>query len=357
MIGTHAPYSLSSLAQQSGSLTRDQIVSIGQRISALKVGIIGDACLDIYWHADMRISELSRETPHHNLPIIREEPSPGAAGNVAVNFGRLNCAEVSICTVFGNDWRGALLKEKFSEHGIDYSRSLTEEHRYTPTYCKSIRHGLQGVRQEDKRIDFVNRTELTTAATARLVQELDRMAARVDVISVIDQVDNGVITAEIVERLQYWSAQGKLIVVDSRNRIGSFRGMIVKPNELEAVRSLSGNSILYLQENEHDMIRAGLQLSAHVGKPCCMTLGDKGAVWFENQSCTFIPTTAVAPPIDITGAGDTFNAALISALGIGCRGEEAVEFAHLAAAVSNRRLDGAGSATPEEILSRYDELN
>jgi rfaE bifunctional protein kinase chain/domain len=356
MIGTQAPYSLSSLSQGSSSLTRDQVVNIVQRISALKIGVVGDACLDIYWHADMRISELSRETPHHNLPITREEHSPGAAGNVAVNFSKLNCAEVSICSVFGNDWRGTLLKEKFREHVIDYSYSQTEDDRYTPTYCKSIRHGLQGVRQEDKRIDFVNRTALTKASTLRVLKELDRMAACVDVISVIDQVDNGVINTEILERLQYWSAQGKLIVVDSRNRIGWFRGLIVKPNEVEVVRSMNVNPTPYQQESEHNMIRAGLELSTQVGKPCCITLGDKGAVWIENQSCTFVPTEAVAPPIDITGAGDTFNAAFISALGVGCSGEVAVAFAHLAAAVSIRMLDGAGTASPEAILSRYDEL-
>lgn len=30
-----------------------------------RIGIIGDFCVDIYWHADMRKSELSRETPHY----------------------------------------------------------------------------------------------------------------------------------------------------------------------------------------------------------------------------------------------------------------------------------------------------
>ncbi|CAN7393044.1 PfkB family carbohydrate kinase [Paenibacillus sp. LjRoot153] len=338
------------------SLTRNQVVDILQRISSLRVGVVGDACLDIYWHADMTISELSRETPHYNLPITQEEHSPGAAGNVAVNFTKLNCAKVSICSVFGNDWRGNLLMDKFSEHNVDYSYSQRDQHRYTPTYCKTIRHGLQGVRQEDSRHDFVNRTELSEASTLQLLEDLDRMAAHVDVIGVIDQVDNGVVNAAVLERLQYWSAQGKLIVVDSRNRISLFRGLIVKPNEVEVLRSINKNSIL-LQESQHEMVRAGLQLSDQVGKPCCITLGDKGAMWIENQLCTFVPTEAVAPPIDITGAGDSFNAALISALGAGCSGTMAVAFSHLAAAVSIRKLDGVGTASPKQILDRYDELN
>ncbi|NOU91907.1 hypothetical protein GC093_01465 [Paenibacillus sp. LMG 31456] len=80
-------------------------------------------------------------------------------------------------------------------------------------------------------------------------------------------------------------------------------------------------------------------------------------MWIEIQLCTFVPTEAVAPPIDITGAGDLFNAALISVLGVGCSRTMAVAFSHLAANVSIRKLDGAGTASPEQILGDYDELN
>lgn len=350
-------HSLSSIAPSLYQLTRKELVDILQRISTLKVGIIGDGCLDIYWHADMRMSELSRETPHHNLPITQERYSPGAAGNVAVNFKMLNCSEVKICTVLGNDWRGELLKEQLTKHGINYTYTHTAaDHRFTPTYCKVIRHGLQDVQQEDKRLDFVNRAPLTDASTKLVIQQLDRMAAEVDVISVIDQVDCGVINADILERLQYWSDQGKLIVVDSRNRIQWFQGFIVKPNEVEVLQSYYGHSPYMNRDDEADIIAAGLQLSRHVDKPICVTLGNKGALWIDNGACTYLPTEAVTAPINMIGAGDTFNAALLSALGVGCSGEAAVQFAHLAAAVSICTLGGVGAATPDEILQRYDDL-
>lgn len=355
-IGIHAPNSLSALPSGERALTRERVAELLQRIAALKVGVVGDGCLDLYWHADMRLSELSRETPHHNLPIIREERAPGAAGNVAVNFSKLNCAEVAICSVFGDDWRGMLLREQLRAHRIDDSYCLEEADRYTPTYCKTIRHGLQGVRQEDKRLDFVNRTPPSPATSKRLLEQLDRLAARVDAISVVDQVDHGVISAELLRRLQYWAERGKLIVADSRSRIGWFRGLIVKPNEVEAVRSVRGGDRHDRMDSESELIEAGLRLSGLVGRPCCVTLGDKGALWVEDGQCAFVPTAAVAPPVDITGAGDTFHAALIAALGAGASGPEAVAFSHLAAAVSVRRLDGAGSASPQDILDRYDEI-
>jgi rfaE bifunctional protein kinase chain/domain len=351
------PYSLSSIQQVVNPLTRAQVEDILQRISTLNIGVVGDGCLDIYWHADMRISELSRETPHHNLPITREVYSPGAAGNVAVNFHKLNCANVHICSVFGSDWRGVMLKEKLSEYRIDYSYSHTDSERYTPTYCKTILHGLQGVQQEDKRLDFVNRTQLSESVSSQIARAVDRMAEQVDVISVVDQVDCGVIDAEVLKRLQYWSSQGKRIIVDSRNRIEWFQGLIVKPNVVELLRSYHGNSYYNDQENEEEVIKAGLQLSKQVGNHCCITLGDHGAVWIQDGKCTYVPTQPVGPPLDLIGAGDTFNAALLSALGAGCSGEEAVAFSHLAAAVSVRTLGGVGTASPEQILKRFDELN
>lgn len=353
----HKDLHLSMIRQPTQSLERAQVERILEQIFALRVGVIGDGCLDIYWHADMTLSELSRETPHHNLPVIRESYSPGAAGNVAVNYRKLNCAEVYMCTVFGEDWRGNLLKEKFRELQIQYMYSSTDGARFTPTYCKTILHGYQGAYQEDQRHDFINRTELTKTVQTEMMRKLDEMAARVDVISVVDQFEFGVIHDQILERLQYWASRGKMIMADSRNRIERFQGMMVKPNEIEALRSYHGTLRSAVQGGEQEWIEAGLHLSGLVGHGCCLTLGDQGAIWIENGQCTFVPTESVEPPVDIVGAGDSFHAGLLSALGVGCPGETAIQFAHLAAAVSIKVLGGVGTASPAEILQRYDELH
>ncbi|MBP1995609.1 bifunctional heptose 7-phosphate kinase/heptose 1-phosphate adenyltransferase [Paenibacillus eucommiae] len=346
-------YSWSSIQQYSG-LTRMQAENILERISSLKVGIVGDACLDLYWHADMKVSELSRETPHYNMPIVNEAYFPGAAANVAVNFKDLGCAEVYLCTGIGSDWRGSLLKDTLQLLGVDSRFVLTQPGRVTPAYCKTIRHGLQDVQQEDSRIDFINTTEMSALAVEQLLTELDQMAEKVDVIAAADQLQYGIINAAVRERLQYWASQGKMIVADSRERIGSFRGLVVKPNELEALRWYNG-SLDFGQPASDELIKAGLQLSRKVGAACCMTLGSEGALWCENGSCIFVPTKEVLPPVDIVGAGDTFSACLLSALGIGCSGPEALAFSHLGAAVSIRKLGRAGTAAPQEILQRFDE--
>ena len=53
-------------------LSKEQVKKICAGIKNARIGIIGDFCVDIYWHADMTKSELSRETPHYPLPIVGE---------------------------------------------------------------------------------------------------------------------------------------------------------------------------------------------------------------------------------------------------------------------------------------------
>ncbi|NHN34219.1 bifunctional heptose 7-phosphate kinase/heptose 1-phosphate adenyltransferase [Paenibacillus agricola] len=353
MIKDESP-TLSSIQQFKG-LSRERVDEILQGISTLKVGVIGDGCLDVYWHADMTQSELSRETPHYNLPVTRERFAPGAAGNAAVNYKALGCLEVSFCSMAGNDWRGQQLQEAFRLRGINDAYVQVEPGRVTPAYCKVILQGLQGAEQEAPRIDFINEQGCSEAATQRLVQQLDLMAAQVDVISVTDQLEHGVIGPSVRDRLAYWAGQGKRIVVDSRDRIGHFKGMVLKPNELEALRWYNG-SLKHLQATESELLRAGQQLSKLAEAPCCITWGDKGAVWFEDGQMTFVPTKPVAPPIDIVGAGDSFTAAFLSAWGVGCTGPEAVAFAHLAAAVTVGKCGETGTASPQEIRDRWQRL-
>jgi bifunctional ADP-heptose synthase (sugar kinase/adenylyltransferase) len=333
-------------------LTRSQAERILERIPRLKAGVIGDGCIDIYWHADMTKSELSRETPHFPLPVVRERYSPGAAGNVAANLKAIGCGEVYFCSVLGNDWRGGLLKGAFEQLGIDDRYSLYEDGWLTPAYCKPIRHGLQGSYQEDPRIDFHNLRPLPDALAHKLIDRLDRMAASVDVIAVTDQLPFGVVGQAVRDRLHDWRRQGKIIVLDSRDRIGSFKGLIAKPNEVELLRWAEPNLDPRTGTWER-WLSAAKRLAAHTGAPCCLTLGEKGSIWVENGRCFWTSALKAEPPLDIVGAGDCFASALLCALGTGSSGMEAMAFAHVAASIVVCKIGMTGTASPLEILERF----
>lgn len=316
----------------------------------LRAGVIGDVCLDAYWVADLTRSTLSRETPHYTLPIVDERYSPGAAGNVAANLAALGCSEVMICSVVGNDWRGGLLKDLLAAGGIDTSYLLADRGWITPAYCKPIRTGLQNVQQEGARLDFQNYKPLPAALAARLGEALDAMAARCDIIAVTDQLPFGVIGDEVRRKLTHWAAQGKIVVVDSRERIGLFRGVIVKPNEVEASGWFGEEPTTRTPEEWSELAR---RLSEEVQGVCCMTLGSEGAIWAQDGRCTFVPTRPLGPPIDIVGAGDAFAAAALCTLGVGGTGPEAAALAHYASSVVIRKIGTTGTASQDEIRAIF----
>ena len=96
-------------------LTREELKRRLEAVDGAKICLIGDFCLDIYWHADMRLSELSRETPHYPLPIVEERFSPGGAGNVACNIAALRPGSLRVVGAAGTDWRGDLLLRALAE--------------------------------------------------------------------------------------------------------------------------------------------------------------------------------------------------------------------------------------------------
>ena len=134
------------------------------------------------------------------------------------------------------------------------------------------------------------------------------------------------------------------MLVDSRERIGLFGNVIVKPNEMEAAKACGA-------DNDYEsMVRS---LSRRNSKPALITLGDKGCIVCENDQITRITGREVIPPIDICGAGDTFMSALACAVSAGCSLDEAAYFANTASAVTIKKLFTTGTASREEIADLW----
>ena len=131
------------------NLTRDELDFIIEKIKDVKICLIGDFCLDIYWRADMKKSRLSRETPHYPLPVVNETYTPGAGGNVLNNIHSLGVKTLCPISVISSDWRGFLLVSWMEKQGIDTSTLLKRDSGVTPCYCKPLRMGISDVIYED----------------------------------------------------------------------------------------------------------------------------------------------------------------------------------------------------------------
>lgn len=113
---------------------------------------------------------------------------------------------------------------------------------------------------------------------------------------------------------------------------------IITPNEKEA-EMLSGVSINSID----DAKEAAKILSAKGIETVIITLGEEGALVYENNNFNLIPTNKVNA-VDTTAAGDVFNGALAVALSEKKSMEDAVRFANIAASISVTRLGAQASA-------------
>ena len=314
------------------------------RLGKARVAVIGDFCLDVYWQADMTKSELSRETPHFPLPIVGERMSPGGAGNVVMNLLALEPRSVAAVGVFGDDWRGAALRNLLRKAGADVSGVVVDSTRVTNAYIKPLRKGFADtVIYEDPRLDFTNYSALSVGSERRLLAALDRAAAAADVLCVCDQMPFGCITEKVRRRIVELGRAGMTVVADSRDRIGPYTDVIVKPNEIEAARVFDGAI------PSADFAALAVALEKRTGRPAIVTCGEKGCYVSEGGSATHVPAVKVTGEIDFCGAGDTFLSALAASLGGGSALVEAATIACAASSVTIRKLRTTGTASRAEI--------
>ena len=309
-----------------------------------RIGVLGDFCLDVYWHADMTKSELSRETPHFPLPVVQERVSPGGAGNVAANLLALEPKKVYAVGVFGDDWRGQALKSLLAKAGADVSGVVVDPRRVTDAYIKPLRKGYaDNVVYEDPRLDFANYETLSAAAEKRLLSAIDRIAGKVDVLCVCDQMPFGCITKAVRERVCALAEKGLSVIVDSRDRIGLYSGVIVKPNEMEASRAFKGKIAPTAFE------KLAKELEKRTGRPAVVTAAERGCYVSAKGEVSHVPACKVEGEIDFCGAGDTFLSAFACATAAGFALVDAAKIACCASAVTVKKLKTTGTANRKEL--------
>ena len=329
----------------SPKLTFPELEEILGKLDTARVGLIGDLCLDLYWIADMKLSELSRETPHYPLPVVEERSAPGGAGNVACNIAALAPAKLVVVGLVGKDWRGNLLKESLQQHGVDDALILQKSGRMTSAYIKPLRTGISDVIYEDPRLDFEERAPMDEASEQEVLQALEQMASQVDVICVSDQMKYGIVTDRVREALCELGRQGKTVVVDSRDRAMLYHHVTVKPNEVEAARAFGGDP-----EDPESLSVLADEISRRTDAPALITLGEKGCIVAHEGMVCRCEAYPVEPPIDFCGAGDTFLSGFGASLASGFLPETAAKFANLCSAVTIKKCSTTGTATREELL-------
>jgi rfaE bifunctional protein kinase chain/domain len=336
-------------------LNRDRLLELLNHFSLLKVGVIGDFALDAYWQVDMTRAQLSRETPHFSRPVVSERYAPGAAGNVAQNLAALGVRQIGAFSVLGEDLWGGCLRNELQARRINTEGLLTRPEQHTFAYIKPLLVGYE-TQQEDARLDIVNSQPLLPEAEEELLRRFEGQIDSLQAVLLVDQIEDfGTLTPRLRQRLVELAQTHPHIhfLVDSRQRIAGYRGMILKPNRKEALAAWKpGGDQGY--HNQAELEEAGKSLSRLSGCSVYLTMGESGVIVCDADSGQVIAAAPVRPPIDIVGAGDAFFAALATSLASGGTPCEAGAVANLAAAVTVEKLRQTGTATQKEILERYD---
>ena len=125
---------------------------------------------------------------------------------------------------------------------------------------------------------------------------------------------------------------------------------VLTPNETEAKVLVGPTS-----NESSDPERLARELIARGVKTVVMTLGENGALIVTESSSTHVPGISVEA-VDTTGAGDSFNAGLATALAYGSPLENAVGFAVIAGGLAVRK-EGVIPSLPlrSELLGYYEQ--
>ena len=181
------------------------------------------------------------------------------------------------------------------------------------------------------------------------MKALDAVAKKIDVLCVCDQMPFGCITEAVRKRICALGESGLTVIADSRDRIGLYSNVIVKPNEIEASRVFKGK----IKATDFEQLAKLLEI--RTDRPAIVTAGEKGCFVSANARVTHVPACKVTGEIDFCGAGDTFLSCLACATAGGFPLTDAAALACAASAVTIKKLKTTGTATRAELAARLAE--
>ena len=320
-----------------------------KKMRDLKVLVLGDVCLDRWCYYDPKLSEPSRETGIPRLAVVKTEITPGAAGTIANNLVSLGVGQVSVLGAAGNDGFGWELLDTLTVRKIATDLIVRSSSINTFTYTKVI-NSETGI-EDRARVDFITPEDIPATVEDEIAAHLRNSFDLFDVVIVCDQAETafgGVVTEKVRNVLLDLAAAApdKTVWVDSRVRIEHFRGVIAKPNAMEAeqacLRTFNAVDLARLRQT------CGFKLLV-------VTDGEQGVRIFGPDNGERLVPGRKVKAVDICGAGDSFSAGAACALAVTGDAAEAAWFGNLVASITVQKY-GTGTASPQEVLEAAQDV-
>jgi len=310
------------------------------------VVVVGDAVADQF--VSCEISRVSREAPVMIMRHERTETVPGGAANCAMNLASLGARVVLVCAL-GDDAPGRELLSKLGAAGVGTGAVYVSARLRTTTKARFLGGLAHSPRQQVVRVDYENgrlSPEESEAVSSEVASRLRASCAGAEAV-VVSDYNYGVAEGRVVELIRGELVEGgKPLLVDSRFRLGDFRGFTsATPNEDE-VEQWSGRALKETASltEESERLRAELNLRALL-----VTRGKRGVLLVEEGKGPLnVDAVGSHDAVDVTGAGDTVMAAYSLALASGASFEEAARLANHAGGIVVLKR-GTATVTAEEL--------
>jgi len=323
------------------------------KLPECSVTVFGDFCLDVYWMLDTTDVEISIETGLALRRVRSQRFSLGGAGSVIANLCELGVGRIRAIGAVGDDMFGRKLTELLQKRNVDVSAMLSDSALQTMTYAKPYRGDA-----EESRIDFGAFNVYPAALQDRLIAALRSAAANSDAVILNQQVPSGLTSPQLIERINEVVADHPrtVFLVDARHFAEAYKGAVMKLNMNEAARVLGKPD----PGAGTDALADEFARSIHrrSGKPAFVTRGEHGLIAVESDGTGIhVPGLQVIERIDTVGAGDAVAASIAAAFAAGGTARQAAELANIAAMITVKQLQCAGTASAAQVLAAVNDLN
>jgi rfaE bifunctional protein kinase chain/domain len=284
--------------------SKGQLLENLAKLEGRKILVVGDVGLDEYLSGDVK--RISPEAPVPVIDVKAREYRVGLAANVAQNIHSLGGVSLLVGLV-GNDSAAKDLGSLLKTNGVSEQNLVTDGSRPT---TRKVR--VMSGQHHMVRIDFEERKFLDAAIEAQLIKKIEGLLPSLDGV-ILQDYGKGVLSENLCQKLIQLSKQaGKPVLIDPHRTtpVRYYRGAdLIKPNRDEAF-ILSGLNIDDAREKADTIIEVGEAITKQTGaKSLVITSGREGVYLFSNGAVTRVPTTP-RQVYDVTGAGDTYLAAL-----------------------------------------------
>ncbi|MCB1562486.1 MAG: D-glycero-beta-D-manno-heptose-7-phosphate kinase [Alphaproteobacteria bacterium] len=317
--------------------------SLAHHVEAMKqasVLVIGDIMLDRFVYGS--VDRISPESPVPVLAVARENFMLGGAGNTLANIVGLG-AKGLIISVTGEDEDGRVIRERAEALGIDTSGLLYDKAR--PTTVKT--RYLAG-HQQVLRTDFEDKTPVTDALAAQLIEKAEQLIAQVQAV-IISDYGKGVLRRDVIAAvIAAANKRGVPVVVDPKGRDFSiYKGAsAVTPNRKELSEAAHGLPV----KTDTEVMEAAQDIIKRCGiETVIATRSADGMSIISGEAPPVHLRTRNIEVFDVSGAGDTVIATIATALAAGASMPEAGALANLAGSLVVAKV-GTASIRANELL-------